>query len=132
MKANELMIGDWVLVPNRNNYENEKIVAIPINTQIEVGGNCLINPMACKPIPITYEILEKNGFERNERFDYNICAFFSFPDSDFTERTGFGIERRNNIYYITDHSLMPIQYVHELQRALRLCGLTEIANNFKI
>lgn len=120
MKATELMIGDWVLMPNSNNYENEKIVAIPTNTQIEVGGNCWINPMACKPILLTDDILKKNGF-KNEKYhnEYDIdgtnfyviefCDTFSYQDTD-----------------------MEIKYVHELQRALRLCGLNNLADNFKI
>lgn len=124
MKSEELMIGDWV---NTNQIVNpiKKVTASMINyTDDEIAR--------FEPIPLTTEILLANGFERNEYFDYNSCTFFSFPTGVFTKRSGFGIEKRDDVYYITDHALMPIKYVHEFQQALRICKLTDIANNFKI
>jgi hypothetical protein len=70
-------------------------------------------------IPLTIEILEKNGFEKNR--DY-----------------GYFIGQSNSGYYIyLDNNYLSIQagndaiefawceYVHELQHALKLCGITK-------
>ena len=76
-----------------------------------------------KPIPLTPEILEKNGWEHNgifmdKRIDGNI--YFSWSDK-------FGAELYQNNYY-----MCYCKYVHTLQHALRLCGFDELAENFKV
>lgn len=132
MKTNELMIGDWILMPNGNNYE--KIVAIPTNTQIEVSGNCWINPMACIPIPITVKILEKNGY-------YGVGTArgingFIGDGSDITiDNVGngnFNLDISLNTWTNDNCISITIKYVHELQHALRICGLSDLADDFKI
>lgn len=75
------------------------------------------------PIPLTAEILEKNGWTRNGIFsDIKIDenTFFSWAD-----RTGAILYQ--NGYYMCD-----CEYVHTLQHALRLCGLTDLADNLKV
>ena len=74
-------------------------------------------------IPLTPEILEKNGWEHNgifmdKRIDGNI--YFSWSDE-------FGAELYQNNYY-----MCYCKYVHTLQHALRLCGFGELADNFKV
>ena len=72
-------------------------------------------------IPLTEEILEANGWACD---DINYSWYLDkFPDL-YKHENGFlnyydGIEVRFN-------------YVHELQRALRVCGLWDKADNFKI
>lgn len=133
MKTTDLMIGDWV----HHKGKQKEVFTVRYSGIELIDEDCAIEIIGFRchgvePIPLTAEILEKNGFERNEYFDYNGCTFFSFPIGVFTTRSGFGIEKRDDEYYITDHALMPMRYVHELQHALRLCGLGELANNFKI
>lgn len=55
------------------------------------------------PILLTYEILEKNGFV----FNGYLVGMCMSEDLEF-------------------------HYVHELQHTLRLCGLDELADNFKV
>ena len=76
-----------------------------------------------EPILITPEILEKNGWERNgifmeKRIDENTHL-------SWTDICGSVLSQGN--YYMCD-----CKYVHTLQHALKLCGLDELANNFKI
>ena len=76
-----------------------------------------------QPIPLTTEILEKNGWERNgifmeKRIDKNTHLRWA-------DICGSVLCQGN--YYMCD-----CKYVHTLQHALRLCGLDELANNFKI
>ena len=82
-----------------------------------------------EPIPLTEEILEANGFRESIEE-----GTYYFPDkySDINNR-GFAIETDGDgVWFITDHQLMPFRYVHELQRVLRCCGLTDLADNFKL
>lgn len=100
------------------------------------------------PIPITREFLEKNGCTWYERiWGYDMrggkwsqwIASRLFPDSKTY------LEWRDNnktlaIWFDYDHNnddvysdiIIPVKYVHEMQQVLRLAGLTDIANNFKV
>ena len=77
-----------------------------------------------QPIPLTTEILEKNGWARTGIF---------FTEKRIDENTHLrwadicGSVLSQGNYYMCD-----CKYVHTLQHALRLCGLDELANNFKI
>ena len=121
MKASDLMVGDWVL----DTYTNSPMRIEGIN-----GGNPRFG-QDLEPIPLTPEILEKNGFAkispqdtwlyrpldkygdkflyaiRARRFDYPI---YRIDIDNYVFRTGMGFSGQ-------------LQYVHELQHALRLCGI---------
>ena len=69
-----------------------------------------------EPIPLTAEILEKNGWWQDE--------------IDGTYHNTMSVYGRKAPFSILDG--VAINYVHELQQALRLCGLKDLADNFKI
>ena len=84
-----------------------------------------------KSIPLTSEILEKNGFPFDEEEtkkvkgyykDYEDWKLFKFPLG-----SGFNIEYNSNrgYYYITDHCFLKFKYVHEFQHILKLCGINK-------
>lgn len=82
-----------------------------------------------EPIPLTAEILELNGFRKiGDGYvtiynGLNICYCPNGHQSDdFKWYLSIG-------YHMP--WIKPI-YVHELQHALRLCGLGELADNFKV
>lgn len=108
MKANELMIGDWVKVYAESKYYTKQIGIIQ-----------LILADYSEPIPLTEEILKANGFIKGDiDFGYSLFSDVSFMiDIDNAEK---GIVTKE------------MRYVHEVQHALRLCGLNELADNFKI
>lgn len=75
------------------------------------------------PIPLTAEILEKNGWTHNGIFsDIKIDENTSFSWAD-----RLGAQLYQNGYHMCD-----CKYVHTLQHALRLCGLTDLADNLKV
>lgn len=128
MKTSQLMLGDLVMV----NGETRKIDSISMEVAHLYGDCDLVWIMedAIEPIPLTAEMLEKIGFENRLK-------------SGFMQKIHEGELRiRANPFFINIYSasareskvnLKPHQvYVHELQHALRLCGLNEIADNFKI
>jgi len=104
MKANELMIGDWVCHCKRK-HEPMRITNLAEDfTDKDMEG--------IEPIPLTPEILEKNGFSENYRED----------DLSYAQSCGdvIGI----HIFWkggIMDE--MYFKYVHELQHAFKLCGI---------
>ena len=81
-----------------------------------------------EPIPLTPEILVKNGFIKvnSQRYDYG------YPDTDFYVK----VNPKKNMIHVNgrnaNSNLYSHSFVHEMQQALRLCGLNEIADHFKV
>ena len=73
-----------------------------------------------RPIVLTPEILEKNGW------------WYNVEDMWLHEEVGFFIEKFKGRFQCYDINQIKLDSVHELQQTLRLCGLNELADNFKI
>lgn len=138
MKASELSIGDWVKVLNY--YWDGSPYIGQVNGIVNIRGTYSLQFVdalsteidMCVPIPLTPEILEKNGFNVKEedethtkyvRADGNSIISFAFlketiygVDTVFEGEFGFvgGLDRIHHCH---------IKYVHELQHALRLAGV---------
>ena len=117
MKTTDLMIGDWVY----NSYYKKNINwwysdMICPNGLLVIGRDI-------KPIPLTPEILKKNGWKESEYWheykDGENIIQCCLPD--MRGRIN-GIEIEN----------FKCEYVHQYQHLLRLCGLNELADNFKV
>lgn len=144
MKAIELMIGDWVLT--LDSTHKEKVFAQV--DAIEEGKRSILVKRECsnwfvdidwiEPIPLTTEILEKNGFTHCLTAP---CGYYNAPVYDMFDIL-FHIsddtyEDTWHTEVFTDHNdnnfvLFNLCFVHETQHALRLCGLNELADNFKM
>ena len=134
MDAKVLMIGDWVHVPHNGNATHYgKVVSLLSSGAVEVelldGRKALCSSV--EPIPLTEEILEKNGFEVYKQ-DFTSNTVYKFGCFDFIEydaqykwfNIGTLCEYKNlGFPYMYIHSLMKIHNVHQLQHALRLCGV---------
>ena len=72
-----------------------------------------------QPIILTPEILEKNGW------------WYDVEDMWLHDEVDFGIERWKG-FQCYNISQIKLDSVHQLQQTLRLCGLNELADNFKI
>ena len=144
MKATDLMIGDWVKIKGHLDYDKVQEIAKDENMQWYVSFACsatLFRAYEFEPIPLTPEILEKNGWIQCK---YETCkSLYEYKGLHLRHTM---IKRSNgrwvaNVEGIVEkfpdeytHSFLRINvfYVHELQHALRLCGLEELADNFKI
>lgn len=129
MEANGLMIGDYFYRPDCV----DRVVEIHKNGVIGSDPlRGLIPWSEIKPIALTAEILEKNGFkhyitkEDDDSFEYSE-GNFSYCFNRTTDGYMSCIDVTAS-FTITGL----IKYIHELQQALRLCGLNEIADNLKI
>lgn len=117
MKAKDLMIGDWVFINNLPIKVTDIDESEGINREWIGGAVCedagCISWEYIKPIPLTPEILEKNGWYLDE-----IDGSYRHYDNHFWiggRNAPFGI-MVSNLY-------QDINYVHELQHALKLCGI---------
>ena len=131
MKANELMVGDFVfheiygntIIENIDNDFGDtpsvKLTSEAIKHKVGYKyGYCWCDLDEIFPIPLTPEILEKNGFVKLGK-QYNTWCMRDFNFSlDFIDGI-FG-------YYEQGRPCNPTfvtKYIHELQHALRLCGI---------
>lgn len=133
MNINDLMIGDWVLkLEQGGHYKKAKITAIYKDTISCVKSNnieYILSINAIEPIPLTPEILEKNGIVYD--YDQEECV----ADYTYIKVKGYLYQEEyvlidyynGHIKLINDISNtvveMNINYVHELQHALRLCKI---------
>ena len=144
MNVTELMIGDWVY--DTILQSNAKVQAIkPLTIRCDIHTE---HHLYCEfnPIPLTPEILEKNGFYyRNtqgyyaqwyyKRFGSYVCFDIAislvYREIEVSKVCGAGTDCEEEEYgssIVFSNDIC----VHTLQHALRLCGLDELADNFKI
>lgn len=147
MKARDLMLGDWVYgIDGKGGKHPCRINTIDIYPQnrtprVVTSGGYGYQQENLEPIPLTPEILEKNGFgiEKTcscatvywwgEKVDGKIycnrtveISFYPTPINgvdiltriETSSRWGDGVDKIHSC---------DINYVHDLQHALRLCGI---------
>lgn len=140
MEAKKLMIGDYV------KYQEHIYIIEEISAQ---GWVHLIHPEAkirvnmtsdyiidlLEPIPLTPEILEKNGWIYNnedEKF---------FPQTWINDKLMLRVidDYNYRVVVISDYddedtndTPFIITYIHELQHILKLCEYDDLADNFKL
>lgn len=129
MKTTELMVGDWVSCGGTP-IRVENIHGDCINFQHDipyVQEEFMIKYSEVEPIPLTAEILEKNGFEYDP-------SFHTWIYDEFTINHGYlmGEDYNEHLFVFVADVHVVITYVHELQNVLRLCGMNDLADNFKI
>ncbi len=126
MKANELMIGDYVQV----NDEAYKVISILyFDIGISDGKKDFYHEHIdnIKPIPITEDILDKNFKDIAEPHQRIYGGRWVYFDNCFEVDIHI---YKNGVCAITVEDLhlapcwnMFARYVHELQHAFRLCGI---------
>ena len=124
IRCKDLMVGDYIA--NRNGSPMQ-IVAVDEDNAYACTGN-EERPWIFgdnegyepQPIVLTPEILEKNGW------------WYDSDDMWQHEEVGFYIEKWNGRFQCYDINDIKLDSVHQLQQTLRLCGLNELADNFKI
>lgn len=116
MKTEELMIGDWVLWDNTLPCIVTTIGCDYIETT--KCGITLAESHLLQGVPLTREILEKNGFNlSSDKSELGTLDTYWLG----SELGAFRIHRLNNGDY--QFGLAKIKYVHQLQHALKLCGI---------
>jgi hypothetical protein len=130
MKAKDLMIGDWVLHHNSGCIDAMNDTA-PYDEAIRIEQSdfeldeCFWSRL--DPIPITPEILEKNGFKKarfNDNEPSGLCGKWWSKDGLILVKM-FELTLMGIVFSVSGSNsrISNIRYVHELQHALRLCGI---------
>ena len=151
MKCKELQIGDWIQDKNGNPMQ---IIGVGddyayATFEDNEGDPWEFDDKDDQPegIPLTKEMLDANGFRYEEHYgqyhtrsiigDYRctskMCVSVTWHKSPEGLHVPYFIECINDdIYEGNSATIKSNLYVHTLQHALRLVGLSEIADNFKV
>ena len=122
LSVKSLQIGDYV------NYRGQ---IIKVTSLYDKGGSnevgwgikedTWVNADNIEPIPLIPEILEKNGFVLKEEdvgaFGVNIAPYYTRDDVPFE------VFCDGDPFAIWFKEPVDINFVHQLQNALRLCGI---------
>ena len=134
MKANELMVGDWVIfhdsgyASDGTTWEENRVCQIDsIDEDVRVKWYDEsgykedwphVSTELLSPIPLTSGILKKNGFEYFHK-NYSSLSYnhpFKLKMTNWPDENGLG-----GLWTICN--IIEIRFVHQLQHALRLCGI---------
>ena len=103
MEAKDLMIGDWVVGCSGEPFK------------IGIIDPDFLYWNELQPIPLTPEILEKNGWEKRP------TGYVFYTDGKRYDNSLWYVFGSNT--FVVNTAEFQIRYVHELQHALRLCGI---------
>ena len=127
IKCRDLMVGDWIT--NRNGFPMQITNVGEDYAYATFEGN-EADPLEFddkddqpQPIPLTYEILRKNGWKDTE-------FWCEYQDSKNTIQCCLPDMR--GIINGIEIEHFKCEYIHQYQHLLRLCGLDELADNFKV
>lgn len=119
MKSTDLMIGDWVLCDNTPYQIAEIGGMVCIDNENELFASL----EDIQPIPLTTEILEKNGFETEDAKDGGFVLCDDFYDIFIYEWSdSIWVARYESTEMNIPFEQATMGYVHELQHFLRASG----------
>ena len=140
MRIDDLMVGDWVICTYPSINKPVKVVEIKTVSDKELkavinndGIRLVFRGTYIDPIPLTPEILEKNVFKKLDFSHFQIGDRRLVLDADgrwdgplswhwvVTEMS----TNAKGQPVVLDYYVATINYVHELQHALQLCGITK-------
>lgn len=140
MNAKDLMVRDWILHEGEPyqirqlgiygvDKDGEDYPAVCVGKPNGVG--LILERNEIEPIPLTPEILEKNGFVANKHiYPY---PYYEYINKEDKLKVGFAFPQGNRTSYkdpwiyidservFVEH--LPCMFVHQLQHALRLCEI---------
>ena len=144
VRCRELMVGDWIA---DNNGFRWQIICVGDDYAYATFEGNEGDPWEFEdkddqpqPIEITAELLKANGWEVRSYYS----SFHNLGDYSFMrDANGNHLELKQGTLaiwneYEPDNDgvysdiVIPVKYVHQLQQVLRLAGMTDVANNFKI
>lgn len=135
MKANELMLNDWVYLSEAGRF--------PMQVTLLDEDGCYLNFVdnegdpfegdfgenGVQPVPLTKEMLFANGFSK-----YVDCRSKTYYGYTIEHKIQFEIiERKVGGFWIAvGDRHIELKHVHELQHLLRLASLAKLADEFKV
>ena len=143
MLCKELMVGDWCRSGHGFPMQITNVgddYAYATFEGLE-GDPWEFDDKDCKPcaIEITDNMFSKNNWEEHSYpLPYNLHEYYYMKDEGRNHliwnsevlSIWFDYEKDNDGVYAD--IIIPCKYVHQLQQVLRLAGMTDMANNFKV
>lgn len=132
MKISELSVGDWVRTKD-GNVTVDIISPLEVVVMNDYGNLCACMIEDIEPIPITAEILEKNGWSSDGmyailRIDEHRHLEYYFHEHRL-RKYFCGVDEWQNHAKVNDITFAVHCYsVHQLQHALRLAGVDKEIN----
>ena len=118
MKATELQIGSWV---SYNNKAQQVLEISDIDNEVYLSAAGVVDITEVNPITLKKVHLTHNGFKATNA-----------EDTEFVYRDGYEVKVMTDEYmrdsmflsieFADKNIWMPIEYVHELQQAMRIMG----------
>lgn len=141
IKCKELMVGDWCRDGHGFPMQITNVGDDYAHATFE-GLDWELDDKDCQPSPIeiTAELLKANGWEVGSYYSsFHNLGYYSF----MRDANGNHLELKQGTLAIWNEYepnndgaysdiLVPCKYVHQFQQVLRLAGMTELANNFKV
>jgi hypothetical protein len=133
MKVTELMIGDYVkfkgciyIIEEISTKGWVHLIHPEAKVRINMTSDYIMHLL--EPVQLTPEILKVNGFEQSVDDEDKYCFEDSSIIFKYNSKYLFSasINRSKGMLYICAN------YIHELQHALKVCGLNELADNLKL
>ena len=138
MKENDLMVGDWVHRHYNSIYEGEVSYDFRVTQLTRHYGDELLvwgestdgkhhgnlgSISQIEPIELTIEILEKNGFVKNNG-NGKLCLSDDYFDIEIYEWSdSIWVFRYESCEMNIPHEQRTMSYLHELQHAFHDCGI---------
>lgn len=124
MKAEELMQFDWVRLADDNTPKQVDWIR---SGEVGLFWNRTVTPPYLEPIPLTAEILEKNGFKKCEDGAWSLFQYKENGENAlyqiYWSEDPLYLEISSYTSQTGEFNRMGIRFVHELQHALKLCGI---------
>ena len=144
MKCKELMVGDWIT--NMNGFPMQITNVGEDYAYATFEGNegdpweFNDKDEQPQPIEITDDMLRKNNWEECDYpLPYNLHEYYYVKDENGNHLIwnsevlsiwfDWEKDKEEGAYA---NIVIPVKYVHQFQQVLRLAGLTDMANNFKV
>ena len=112
------MIGDYVtVIPSGMLIQVAAVHKRKVAYHTCTGRLSWVREELLRPNPVKQEILEKSGMK-----SYDNVVYFAKDEGNFLEISTIG----GNVYWTIndwEYSLLKLNYVHELQHALKICGI---------
>lgn len=124
MNGYGLMLGDWVIY--RRDFPDRVLGISADGLSVYLEHDNWLAMYVIKPIPLTEEILAKNGFGYVEQDVLMRYAHYYLGEPHFCENMDLHIgTNREGIYWLNylRNDIYGLRYVHELQHAFRLLGI---------
>ena len=151
MKGIKLQIGDYVFIKSLYGGYHTTLIKIAAVHQGKVGYHSVPNKLdwvrigRLEPIPLTSEILEKIGFDKVPQSGCSNPYYWEFKEyEEGTDALLYHIKAYSNPFrgmYVFIENFgdcatlsfnKQMESLHELQQALRLCGIDKLVDNLKV